>query len=180
VLPGNKNSYRKLSEASQAPVHGTGGELLTSLEVLRNLESGFTNFLKDGLWKADAMSFGERFSAESEFTFMEPQGATSKTRSPKMRRLQHTSAVKVLRRGQKKAPDQELGSSVNGKKRTTPKLLTDGFTGAWKPTGTAKEKFEAKQKLSREVLRLMRAGTGMDIESDEEDLSDTELGPGYM
>lgn len=179
VVIGSKSSYRYISERPQPPVAHPGHPLLTSLEVLRNPESAATNFLKQGIYEVGGMTHQERYSAESEFTFMEPQGATSETRPIKMRKVQHASASRVLHRGNSRVRDKELGKQVKAYKRSTPGKIHDSFEKAYKPQGSKDQRFEFKQGFSREFLRLVRSQTGMEIDSEEESLSETELNEDY-
>lgn len=174
---GNKSSYRHFSESATAPPKHPGHPLLAGLETLRKPESSATNFLKETQYEQGGLTHTQRFSAESPFSFMEPQKANSPY--PELQKVQETSAFKVLEHGKNTIPNALLGTQVGNKEQTTPQRLFDAFTEAYQPTGTKPEKLEKKKKLTREYRRLARAATRMDIDSDEEGLSDTELGSDY-
>lgn len=183
----NKSSYRHFSEAKDPPADHPGHPMLLALETQRELRSASTNLLKETIYQADGMTHTERFSAESEFSYMEPQGANkplvadkpSNARSQKLLRVQETSSIKVLRHGNTKIKDTPLGQKVGTKEQTTSGKLHTAFSEAYKAPGTKKEKFEKKKRLSREYLRVVRSGTGMDIESEDENLSETEFNETY-
>lgn len=162
---GGVNSYQGMSDSTDTSL---GKErphlLLRHLEVEREKKSAATTYLKDTLYDFGAMTNKQAFGDEVPYTFQEYKGALKPTSN--MRRIQMTSAYEVLQIALKDAK-RELGKPVGSLPLTTPRAIQKALDAFMS------DKTEVKYKrLVKEIFRLIRARTRVEIESDSEPDSD--------
>lgn len=158
--PDGENSYWSKSDSAKKFRKTPQFQHLRHLEVLRDNQSATTTYLKDSLLERGQIGNREAFGDEGEYAFQEYKGALKPTR--KMRAKQHASAFHVLTKALKDA-NAKLGTQVGAREMTTAQSISDRLI-AYSKKPSAKNRL----RLVREVFRLIRASTGIDIESDDD------------
>jgi hypothetical protein len=166
--PGSDNSYWKMSDSTDTTLASTRQhQQLRHLEVERENLSAFTTYLKDDLFEFGTITNQQAFGDENLFTFQEYKGALKPTST--MRRVQRASASRVLERAITDA-NRMLGSKVKKRPQTTAGKINAALDEFMKDRTTAKYKL-----LVKEIYRLIRSKTKVDLDSDTEGDSDDDM-----
>jgi hypothetical protein len=165
--PGGLNSYWGVADCGDPDLSkSTQHQQLRHLEVERDTESVPTTYTKDALYSQGKMTTEQAFGDENRFTYQEYKGALRPTIP--MAANQQASAHYVLQYALNYA-NTELGTKVALHPLTTPKKISDALD-----TFMASRTEVNFKKLVKEMFRLVRAQTLMDLGSDTEADSDTD------
>lgn len=166
--PGGENSYWGMADSGDPDLHQSAEhQKLRHLEVERDAEAAPTTYTKDALYSQGQMTTEQAFGDENMFTYLEYKGALNPTR-PKAA-IQQASSYYVLQQALNYA-NTELGTQVALHPLTTPKKISDALA-----TFMGSQTEANYKKLVKELFRLIRGQTGMDLGSETEADSDVDF-----